>query len=165
MQRSIFLSCWTKPGFRHFAANNLSLVPHHVDHFYNLVKHYHSLILDFWNNLHRQIPLVNHRRLRTCSLYNGPVFRYSGNLLINESRTNSEIRHPDNLSLVVRLVMTSYLVFESRWKIFNTMLHHCCMPLKFLSRCPLGGIKRLVLVSVLSWLLAKQYICFHYESE
>uniref|UniRef100_A0A8C4QKL0 Uncharacterized protein n=1 Tax=Eptatretus burgeri TaxID=7764 RepID=A0A8C4QKL0_EPTBU len=27
--------------FVYFAANNLSLVPHHVDHFYNLVKNYH----------------------------------------------------------------------------------------------------------------------------
>ena len=41
MQRSNFESCWTKLGFWHFAANNLSLAPHHVDHFYNLVKHYH----------------------------------------------------------------------------------------------------------------------------
>ena len=41
MQRSNCESCWTKPGFRHFAANTLSPVPHHVDHFYNLVKNYH----------------------------------------------------------------------------------------------------------------------------
>ena len=37
----IFKVVGIEPGFRHFAANNLSLVPHHVDHFYNLAKNYH----------------------------------------------------------------------------------------------------------------------------